>query len=145
LKNQTINALISANSIDLPVSLIDLEVEALRKQTSVNNNEDIQNQIHARARHRVAASIIVGEIIRSYKLKADQERIKSLLEEFTHRQEDKHVKKTASYKKNKTVINRITSIALEEQALDLVLKEAKMTGKSFTFRELMNWVEKPDM
>lgn len=146
LKNQAINALISANSIDLPVSLVEKEAEALRKQnTAISDDEDMQIQIDRKARYRVAAGLIVREIIRFHKLEADQERVKNLLAELNRRQADKHAKKNTSSKANKTALNGITNIVLEEQALDLVLKEAKATQKSFTFQELMSRVDKLDM
>ena len=70
-------------------------------------------------------------------LKADEDRVKGLIEEMASAYEDpKEV--IEFYSKNKELMDNMRNVALEEQAVEAVLAKAKVTEKATTFNELMN-------
>ncbi len=79
-----------------------------------------------------------SEVIRTNELKADEERVKGLIEEMASAYEDpKEV--IEFYSKNKELMDNMRNVALaEEQAVEAVLAKAKVTEKETTFNELMN-------
>ena len=81
--------------------------------------------------------LLLGEVIRSNELKADEESVKVLIEEMASAYEDpKEV--IELYSKNKELMDNMRNVALEEQAVEAVLAKAKVTEKETTFNELMN-------
>ena len=89
------------------------------------------------AKRRVVVGLLLGEVIRTNELKADEERVKGLIEEMASAYEDpKEV--IEFYSKNKELMDNMRNVALEEQAVEAVLAKAKVTEKETTFNELMN-------
>ncbi|MCE1699904.1 trigger factor, partial [Enterobacter hormaechei] len=79
----------------------------------------------------------LGEVISSNELKVDEDRVNALIEEMASAYEDpKEV--VEYYSKNKEMMNNIRNIALEEQAVELVLSKAKVSEKETGFNDLMN-------
>ena len=86
---------------------------------------------------RNVIGLVLGEVIRTNELKADEERVKGLIEEMASAYEDpKEV--IEFYSKNKELMDNMRNVALEEQAVEAVLAKAKVTEKETTFNELMN-------
>ncbi|MNJ79612.1 Trigger factor [compost metagenome] len=70
-------------------------------------------------------------------LKADEDRVKTLIEEMASAYEDPS-EVVEFYSKNKELMNNMRNVALEEQAVEALLAKAKVTEKATTFSELMN-------
>ena len=76
-------------------------------------------------------------MIRTNELKADEDRVKGLIEEMASAYEDpKEV--VEFYSKNNELMDNMRNVALEEQAVEAVLAKAKVSEKATTFNELMN-------
>ena len=133
VKSQAIEGLVKANDIDVPAALIDSEIDVLRRQALELPRELFEEQ----AKRRVVVGLLLGEVIRTNELKADEERVKGLIEEMASAYEDpKEV--IEFYSKNKELMDNMRNVALEEQAVEAVLAKAKVTEKETTFNELMN-------
>jgi trigger factor len=72
-----------------------------------------------------------------YELKADEERVKGLIEEMASAYEDPS-EVVEFYGKNKELMDNMRNVALEEQAVEAVLAKAKVSEKATSFNELMN-------
>ena len=144
VKTQAIDGLVNANEIDVPVALIDSEIDVLRRQAAqrFGGNEkqalELPRELfEEQAKRRVVVGLLLGEVIRTNELKADEERVKGLIEEMASAYEDpKEV--IEFYSKNKELMDNMRNVALEEQAVEAVLAKAKVTEKETTFNELMN-------
>lgn len=144
VKATVIDELVKYNEIDVPSSLIGREIDVLRQQAmnrfGNNSNQPIElpNELfEVEAKKRVLIGLLFSEIIESNKLKADDARVKELIDEIATAYEDpKEV--VAYYNKDKKALDNLKSVALEDQVIDLLLEKAKVTEKSFSFSELMN-------
>ena len=144
VKSQAIEGLVKANDIDVPAALIDSEIDVLRRQAAqrFGGNEkqalELPRELfEEQAKRRVVVGLLLGEVIRTNELKADEERVKGLIEEMASAYEDpKEV--IEFYSKNKELMDNMRNVALEEQAVEAVLAKAKVTEKETTFNELMN-------
>ncbi|MBS7519489.1 trigger factor [Serratia ureilytica] len=144
IKSQAIEGLVSANEIDVPAALIDGEIDVLRRQAAqrFGGNEkqalELPRELfEEQAKRRVVVGLLLGEVISTNDLKADEDRVKTLIEEMASAYEDPS-EVIDFYSKNKELMNNMRNVALEEQAVEALLAKAKVTEKATTFSELMN-------
>ena len=144
IKSQAIDGLVNANNIDVPAALIDSEIDVLRRQAAqrFGGNEkqalELPRELfEEQAKRRVVVGLLLGEVIRTNELKADEDRVKVLIEEMASAYEDP-AEVVEFYGKNKELMDNMRNVALEEQAVEAVLAKAKVTEKATTFSELMN-------
>ncbi|WP_369788842.1 trigger factor [Rouxiella sp. WC2420] len=144
IKTQAIEGLVKANEIDVPAALIDSEVDVLRQQAAqrFGGNEkqalELPRELfEEQAKRRVVVGLLLGEVISQHELKADEDRVKALIEEMASAYEDPS-EVVEFYSKNKELMNNMRNVALEEQAVETLLSKAKVTEKATTFTELMN-------
>ena len=144
VKSQAIDGLVKANEIDVPAALIDSEIDVLRRQAAQRFGGNQQQAMELprelfeeQAKRRVVVGLLLGEVIRTHELKADEERVKGLIEEMASAYEDPS-EVIEFYGKNKELMDNMRNVALEEQAVEAVLAKAKVTEKATSFNELMN-------
>ncbi|MGD8164840.1 trigger factor [Pantoea alhagi] len=144
VKTQAIDGLVKANDIDVPAALIDSEIDVLRRQAAqrFGGNEkqalELPRELfEEQAKRRVVVGLLLGEVIRTNDLKADEDRVKTLIEEMASAYEDPQ-EVIEFYSKNNELMNNMRNVALEEQAVEAVLEKAKVTEKATKFQDLMN-------
>ncbi|WP_312240325.1 trigger factor [Pantoea sp.] len=144
IKTQAIDGLVKANEIDVPSALIDGEIDVLRRQAAqrFGGNEkqalELPRELfEEQAKRRVVVGLLLGEVIRTHELKADENRVKALIEEMASAYEDPQ-EVIEFYSKNNELMNNMRNVALEEQAVEAVLEKAKVSEKTVGFQELMN-------
>jgi trigger factor len=148
LKEQVINGLLANNSVDLPKALVDQEINALREQAkqrfsqqqggNIDNLPELPADLFAEnARKRVSIGLLLGEVIRTNDLKVDQAKVDSLIETAASAYEDP-AEVVEYYKSNKELMQQMQNVAMEEQAVELLLTQAKVTDVSKAFDEIMN-------
>ena len=76
-------------------------------------------------------------MIKSEELKADDEKVKALIEEMATAYEDPS-EVVSYYEQNEQMMNNMRNVALEEQAIDAIIAKAQVSEKEVSFNELMN-------
>ncbi|MCX9565928.1 trigger factor [Vibrio cholerae] len=144
IKEQAIEGLVKANEIDVPSALIDQEINVLRQQAAqrFGGNVEAAAQLprelfEEQAKRRVVVGLLLGEVIRTHELKADEEKVKALITEMATAYEDPS-EVVSYYEQNQQLMNNMRNVALEEQAVDAIIAKAKVTEKAISFSELMN-------
>lgn len=144
IKTQVIESVIQANPIEIPLALIEGEIEVLRRQAAqrFGGNEKQASELprdlfEEQAQRRVQIGLILGEVIRKNELKPDEARVTSIIEDLAAAYEDPQ-EVIDHYRGNKEIMQNMHNIALEEQAVDILLEKAKQTDKVTAFQELMN-------
>ena len=144
VKSQVLDGLVEANNIDVPAALIDGEIDVLRRQAAqrFGGNEkqalELPRELfEEQAKRRVVVGLLLGEVIRINELKADEDRVKTLIEEMASAYEDPQ-EVIEFYSKNSELMNNMRNVALEEQAVEALLAKAKVADKATSFQELMN-------
>lgn len=147
IKEQVIDGLVEHNNIDVPSALIDQEVNVLRQQAvqrfggNMKNAPELPRELfEEQAKRRVVVGLLLGEVIKSEELKADEERVKALIEEMASAYEDP-AEVVAYYEKDQRLMDNMRNLALEEQAIEVLLAKAKVSEKAQSFSELMNPVQ----
>jgi trigger factor len=145
LKEQVIEKMLSNNPIDLPKILIGAELENIKKQSeNLNHQGDpikttpkLEEQWLEIAKKRVHLSLLFREFITIHQLKADPARVNVVLRQMA-----------APYKDPQSVINwyrgsqehmaMIEAIALEEQIIEELIKQATIIPEPIKYKDLLN-------
>ena len=89
------------------------------------------------AERRVRIGLLLGEVIRSNKIEAEDARVKSIIESMATAYEDPQ-EVVEYYLKNEQLLNNIRNLAVEEQAVELIMSKAKVTEKAVSFDDVIN-------
>ncbi len=142
VKNAVLNELVKVNSVDVPKALIDGEVDRLRQQAvqqfgggaGIDASALPAELFSEQAKNRVAIGLLVGELIQSNELKADEDRVRSTIEEMaeTYQQPQEVVD---YYYGNPEQLAQVEALVLEDQVVDLLLSQAKVTEKAVGYQD----------
>ncbi|NQZ83103.1 MAG: trigger factor [Colwellia sp.] len=146
VKEQVIEGLLAANELDLPAALVAQEIEVLRKQAmerfsgqmDPNNLPELPNDMfEEQAKRRVKIGLLLGEVIKVNELKVDESKVNELIASAASAYEDpKEV--IEYYATNKELNQQMQNVALEEQAVELLVESAKVKDKKASFKDIMN-------
>jgi len=146
VKEQVIEGLLEANDVEIPKALIAQEIEVLRKQAMqrfagqmdpANMPELPADMFEEQAKRRVKVGLLLGEVIKINELKVDESKVNELIASAASAYEDpKEV--IEYYATNKELNQQMQNVALEEQAVELLLESAKVKSKKASFKDIMN-------
>jgi trigger factor len=85
--------------------------------------------------------LILGELIKANEIKADDAKVQEIIASMASAYEDP-AEVVAYYNDNPQLLENVRSLAVEDQAIEFVLAQAKVTDKQVSFDEVMN---KPGM
>ena len=145
-KGQVMDALIASHTTEVPKALIANEIQVLRNQMlqrfgGQQQNFDVKSLLpdtmfQEEASRRVTLGLIVGEIVKSSKLKPDAKRVKSMIEEIASTyQEPKEV--IEYYSSNQELMAGVESAVLEDQVVDFILSQAKVSEVETNYDEII--------
>ncbi|MEW6990721.1 trigger factor [Colwelliaceae bacterium 6441] len=146
VKEQIIEGLLEANDIDLPSGLVAQEVDVLRQQAMQrfagqmdpkNMPELPADMFEEQAKRRVKVGLLLGEVIKTNQLKVDEAKVNELIESAASAYEDPQ-EVIEYYKTNKEMNQQMQNVALEEQAVDVLIASAKVKNKKSSFQDVMN-------
>jgi trigger factor len=92
------------------------------------------------ARKRVALGLLIGEIVREQQLRVDRGRVEARLNALAAAHPDPDTLRR-QYLQSREAMAQIESAALEDQAIDWMLSQVKISDKAADFRELTGFNE----
>ena len=145
-KQAVMDALLTKAELDLPNSSVQAEIERLTsaaradlKQRGVKDADKAEipaDIFRPQAERRVRLGLVVAELVRTNELHAKPEQLKAHIDELA-----------ASYEKPEDVVRwyfgdrqrlgEVEAVVVENNVVDFVLGQAKVTDKAITFDELM--------
>ena len=145
VKSAVFDALVKANSIQLPKALVAEEISRQRQQAIQQfggKNAQIKPEMlpdelfKEQSERSVALGLLVSEIIRANEITVDAERVRALVDEVaqSYEQPEEVVK---WYYSSKEQMAQVQSAVLEDQVVDLVLAKAQITDKAVGYEELL--------
>ncbi len=145
IKTVVFDAAAAANEIELPKAMLDQEIDRLRQQMSQQVQSQGQGELpelpgslfEEQAAKRVTLGLLMSEIIKNEKLTADEEKVRSTLEEMASAYDDPE-QVINWYYSDKNRLAEIESVVLEDTVVDFILDKAKVTEEKQTFDEIMN-------
>ena len=148
VKEQVIEGLLANNELELPKALVDQEINALREQAkqrfsqqqggNVDNLPELPADLfQENARKRVSIGLLLGEVIKTEELKVDSAKVDALIETAASAYEDPQ-EVIEYYKTNDELMQQMQNVALEEQAVEVLLSKANVKEVNKAFDEIMN-------
>ncbi len=143
VKERAMDALIKANDISIPKSMVKQEAQALKEQTKQNMEQYGQKSeidlpldlFEEQAKRRVSLGLIVAEVIKINQIKLDEDRVKDKIAKFAQGY-DKPQEVIDYYSSNKEQMSLVHNIVLEEQVVDWVMEQAKVEDVKSGFEEV---------
>ena len=138
---QVMDALFSANPVEVPRAMVDEQVQRLQLDTARRMGIQDPSQLPAAesfvepARRRVALGLLISQIVQANNLQVERARVQERLNELIESYPDPEQARRA-YLQNQDAMRGIESGALEEQVIDWVLARAQVTEKASTFKEM---------
>jgi len=143
LKEQAMALLLKKSALDLPQSLVAMEIERLMKMTeadmqargvqSVKLSADMFTE---QAERRVRLGLILAEIVQANKLVAQPDQIRALVQDQAQSYEEPE-QVVQWYYQNPERMQEIESLALEENVVAWVAGQAQVEDVATSFEELM--------
>ncbi len=145
VKERVMDVLIDKHGFDIPSPLVKQEAERMKQQAI----SDMQARGQAasfdlpatifeeQATRRVKLGMIVSEIISSQEMKANDDQVRETIERFASSYE-KPEEVVEYYMNNPQQKATIENLVLEDQVVDWVMGQVKVSEKSQSFDELMN-------
>lgn len=126
-------------SIELPKSLLDAEIDSMKKNMSQQTKEVDDDELHQKTQKRVALGLIIGEYANKYDIHIDPERVRNLVMSFAAScpKPDELVQ---WYYADKSRLAPIEWMAFEEQVADKLLEQAEIKEKRLSYDELRKQV-----
>jgi len=143
VKERAMDALIEANEISLPKSMIKQEAQALKDQTKQNMEQYGQKSeidlpldlFEDQAKRRVSLGLIVAEVIKVSEILLDEEMVKEKIAKFAETYEQPQ-EVIDYYNSNREQMAMVQNIVLEEQVADWVMEQAQVEDVESGFEEI---------
>lgn len=144
VKDQAIKGLLEHNEIEVPKSLVDQEIDALRQQAAQRFGGNAQNMpelpaelFHEQAVKRVKTGLLLGEVIKAHDIKVDDAKVEALIATVASAYEDP-TEVVQYYKENDQLMQQMRNVAMEEQAVEAILAKANVSDVAKAFDDIMN-------
>lgn len=145
-KNAVMDGLLKANQVDVPSILVKNEIQALKMQAAESMGQDPEKMdesmypdelFNEEATRRVKLGVLIGEVIRNEKIDIDASKVDATLLEIASSYEDPK-KVSDYYNNNKQAHANLEGRVLEDQVVDFILSQAKVSDKALSFDRVMN-------
>jgi trigger factor len=145
VKNQVMDALLAATPIEVPAALVDAEsrqmaegaLKDLQQRGMAGSNVPVEpSWFSDAATRRVKLGLILAELVKQKDLHAKPEQVRKVVDEFAETFEDpKEVVRW--YYSQPQHLAEAEALVMENNVVDWVLAQAKVTEKAVAFDELM--------
>ncbi len=145
VKEQVMNALLETTQLALPKSMVQAEVNSMMEQM----RQDLQARgmksddaslpvqlMEKQAERRVALGLILSDIAQKQQITAGQEQVRDMIEAQAQSYEDPQ-EFINWYRSSPEKMQEIRSMAMEENVVDWLLAQVKVTESPTTFEALM--------
>jgi len=146
LKNETktraFDALIRANQLAVPRTLVEQEIQSLQADTMRQMGITDPSQAPGRERfqslgeRRVTVGLLVQELLKEHKIKLDPTRVERRVLELSAPYE-KPGEAAQFYRSNRGMMAQVEATVLEDQVVDFLLERSKAKDKTLSFKEFM--------
>jgi trigger factor len=139
LKEKVMDALISANPIDVPSATVVQEAETLKKQTEVQapGSGRTLDSFMDDAKRRVQLGMVLAEVAKISALNVNADMVKARIEEMAKDYDDAD-EFMRYYMSNQELLRGVETLVMEDAVVDWVAEQATVTASNSSFDEVMN-------
>lgn len=157
VKQAAFDALVDKNEFDVPNAMLAAEIDRQRnlmlqrfaQQFGANPNTFDKNMLpdelfEDQALRAVRLGVLVGQIIDKQKLEVDQERVTAFIAEAAENYEDPN-EVIEYFTNDKQERAGIEAVVLEDQVVEYILSQAKVTDKEVKYQDLLATAQQAQM
>ena len=143
IREQVIDGLIEANEIDIPQTLKNQEMQAMQRDAMQRMGIEDAEQAPALdnftelADKRVRLGLLIRQLIVDQKLSVDEARVRARVEEMCAGYENA-ADMVNMYMSNPQIVQQVEPMVLEQQAIDWLMDNGKVTEKKVSFTDYMD-------
>lgn len=143
VKQQVMEKLRERNPIDVPEGLVEEETGRLREQMKqrLGGQMDADSLpaelFREEAQRRAHLGLVLAELVRQAELKPDPDQVQAQLDDLASTYEDP-AQVIQYYRQNPQLMQGVEAMAVEEQLVDHVLEQARVTDLETSFDAVMN-------
>jgi len=139
LKEKVMDALISANPIEVPSATVMQEAETLKKQTEVQapGSDRALDSFMGDAKRRVQLGMVLAEVAKISALNINADMVKARIEEMAKDYDDAD-EFIRYYMSNQELLRGVETLVMEDAVVDWAAEQATVTTASSSFDEVMN-------
>ncbi len=142
VREQVIDGLIETNNIEVPQTLIHQEMQALQRDAM--QRMGIEDPEHAPAmdnftdlaEKRVRLGLLIRQLIVDQSLSVDEAKVRARVEEMCAGYENAE-DMINMYMSNPQIVQQVEPMVLEQQAIDWLMENGKVSDKKVTFSKFM--------
>jgi trigger factor len=146
VKTQVMDQLLELHEVELPKALVSSEIEVLRNQMMQRFGQQPKgfdaksmlpdSMFEEEAKRRVSLGLIVGEVVKSAKIKPGEKAIRKMVEEVASTYEDPQ-EVIDYYYSQQQLLAGIESAVLEDQVVEHILQQAEVTETTSSYDAIM--------
>ncbi|NOY62723.1 MAG: trigger factor [Gammaproteobacteria bacterium] len=144
-KSNVMDALVAANTFELPNALVDEEIARMKKQLEdelsrrgmdPNSTDFPRAAFEDQARRKVALGLIFAEIANEHAIKASPDKVREMIESFaaSYQDSDEVIK---WYYQDRQRLSGVESLVFEDAVVEWVLENADVTEQATALDALM--------
>ncbi len=139
LKEKVMDALISANPVDVPSATVKQEAETLKKQTEVQTpgSSRTLDSFMDDAKRRVQLGMVLAEVAKISTLNINADMVKARIEEMAKDYDDAD-EFIRYYMSNQELLRGVETLVMEDAVVDWVTEQATVTANNSSFDKVMN-------
>lgn len=138
-KERVMDVLLEANEIAVPDALVQQEIKAMgeqMRQAMGGSQMQLPSELFAdAARRRVALGLILGKVVKDNDIKADEGRVRAMVEEMAATYEQPQAV-IDYYYGDRSRLSQVETSVLEEQVVELILEQVRVEDEPLSFDEL---------
>jgi trigger factor len=148
--NEVMEKVAEANDFAVPNAMVEAESGRLRQQVAQEmmmrgidpsaGGQGFEDSVRERATSRVKLGLIMAEVVRKAEIVADAERVRKMIENMASSYEDSAAV-VKWYYDNPEQMQQVEALCLEEDAVNWIAEQAKVTELDLAFDALMNPVQ----
>ncbi|MDP3269493.1 MAG: trigger factor [Legionella sp.] len=147
-REKLFDKLLEVNKIDLPVALIDKEIEHLKHDMyhrlfghEHKENEQIpdfpRELFEEQAKRRVHLGLLFSEYVKKHQIVAEKDKVNAMIEKFASAYESPDELR-AWYQSSKENLAEIEALVMEDMVADKIAADAKIKHKKMDYDSVMN-------
>ncbi|ENU79754.1 trigger factor [Acinetobacter sp. ANC 3789] len=150
IKAAAFDALVAANEIEVPNTMVAQEIDRQRQQMIQQFTQQFgaegakafdssllpDDLFKEQAEKSVKLGVLVSKVLADAKLEVDQARVESYIEDMASSYEDP-TEVIEYFKNDAKQRQQIEAVVLEDQVVDFILASAKVTDKAVSYEELL--------
>jgi len=125
----------------VPESIVSNEAQGLIQQmlrgAEMEITEEMVEHFREPARKRVRSGLLLGELAQQNEIRIDGAKVREAIEQIAQTYEEP-AEVVQMYYKDQRMLQSVENSVLENQVVDWVVKNAKVTDKPMSFQEAIN-------